>query len=120
MARFEIGEKDFLLDGQPFRLLAGAIHYFRVPREYWRDRLRKLKACGFNTVETYVAWNIHEKTEGTFDFSGNLDLCAFLDLAREMGLYAIVRPTALVASEKAGHSAAVHERPLHSGGGPLF
>ena len=99
MARFEIGEKDFLLDGQPFRLLAGAIHYFRVPREYWRDRLRKLKACGFNTVETYVAWNIHEKTEGTFDFSGNLDLCAFLDLAREMGLYAIVRPGPYICSE---------------------
>ena len=79
-----------------------------------------------------MAWNIHEKTEGTFDFSGNLDLCAFLDLAREMGLYAIVRPgpyicsewefggLPLVAAEKAGHSAAVHERPLHSGSGSLF
>ena len=99
MARFEIGETDFLLDGQPFRLLAGAIHYFRVPREYWQDRLKKLKACGFNTVETYVAWNIHEQQEGVFDFSGDLDLCAFLKLAQQMGLYAIVRPGPYICSE---------------------
>ena len=42
----------FLLNGEPFTVLSGAIHYFRVPRAYWHDRLLKLKECGFNTVET--------------------------------------------------------------------
>ena len=44
----------FTLDGKPFTILSGAIHYFRVVPEYWEDRLRKLKALGLNTVETYV------------------------------------------------------------------
>ena len=61
---FTIRDGQFLLDGEPFRLLSGAIHYFRVPRAYWRDRLLKLKECGLNTVETYVAWNAHEPREG--------------------------------------------------------
>ena len=37
------------LNGEPFRIVAGAMHYFRVPRAYWRDRLLKIKACGCNT-----------------------------------------------------------------------
>ncbi len=96
---FEIADKDFLLDGKPFRIISGAIHYFRVPREYWRDRLIKLKACGFNTVETYVAWNMHEMQEGVFDYSGMLDFEAFLSLAEELGLFAIVRPGPYICSE---------------------
>lgn len=96
---FAIGEKDFLLDGKPFRIISGAMHYFRVPREYWRDRLLKLKACGFNTVETYVAWNMHEPQEGQFDFEGMLDLEAYLSLIQELGLYAILRPGPYICSE---------------------
>lgn len=96
---FEIGKRDFLLDGKPFRIISGAVHYFRFPREYWRDRLLKLKACGFNTVETYVAWNMHEPREGVFDFEGMLDIEAYLSLAGELGLYAIVRPGPYICSE---------------------
>lgn len=89
---FSIGNETFLLNGEPFTIVAGAIHYFRVPKEYWRDRLLKLKACGFNTVDTYVAWNCHQKNEDAFDFSENNNIEEFLDLAAELGLYAIVRP----------------------------
>ena len=75
------GER-FYLDGEPFTIRSGAIHYFRVPRPYWRDRLLKLKECGFNTVETYVAWNVHESHEGDFGFSGENDVAAFLRTAQ--------------------------------------
>ncbi len=99
MNEFLIGKKNFILNGEPFRIIAGAMHYFRVPREYWRDRLLKIKACGFNTIETYVAWNLHEKNEGEFDFSGQLDLRAYLELINELGMFAIVRPGPYICSE---------------------
>ncbi len=93
-------EKDgFYLNGEPFRFIAGAIHYFRVPRAYWRDRLLKLKACGFNAVETYVAWNLHQPTEDVFLYEDDLDLNEFLSIAQELGLYAIVRPGPYICSE---------------------
>ena len=62
MTRFKI-EDDFYLDGEPFKILSGAIHYFRIPEEDWYHSLYNLKALGFNTVETYVAWNLHELSE---------------------------------------------------------
>ncbi|XP_015755395.1 PREDICTED: beta-galactosidase-1-like protein 2 [Acropora digitifera] len=64
----------FYLNGQPFRILSGSVHYFRVVPEYWRDRLLKLKAMGLNTVQTYVPWNVHEEIKGEFKFDGILDL----------------------------------------------
>ena len=61
-------DKDhFLLDGKPFTILSGTIHYFRVVPEYWEDRLKKLKACGFNTVETYTCWNLHVQGRTTVE-----------------------------------------------------
>ena len=99
MGTFEIKKDGFYLNNEPFRIIAGAIHYFRVPREYWRDRLIKLKACGFNAVETYAAWNLHEKEEGKFDYDDMLDIESFLALAEELGLYAIVRPGPYICSE---------------------
>ena len=97
--RLTIDPDGFHLDGAPFRFIAGAVHYFRVPRAYWRDRLEKLRACGFNAVETYVAWNAHQPTEDQFILDGMLDLPAFLELAKELGLYAIVRPGPYICSE---------------------
>ncbi|XP_039734815.1 beta-galactosidase-1-like protein 3 isoform X1 [Pteropus medius] len=89
----------FTLGGHKFRIFGGSIHYFRVPREYWRDRLLKLKACGFNTVTTYVPWNLHEPQRGAFDFSENLDLEAFVLMAAEIGLWVILRPGPYICSE---------------------
>ena len=51
----------FYLDGKEYVVLSGTMHYFRIPQEYWYDRLLKLKECGFNTVETYTCWNLHNK-----------------------------------------------------------
>ena len=67
------------LCGRPAVIVSGSVHYPRVPRPYWRDRIRKAKAMGFNCIGTYVFWNAHEKKPGVFDFSGNLDIAAFAD-----------------------------------------
>ncbi|KAA8586473.1 hypothetical protein FQN60_000309, partial [Etheostoma spectabile] len=64
----------FTLGGEPFRILGGSIHYFRVPRAYWRDRLMKMKACGINTLTTYVPWSLHQPERGVFNFHTQLDL----------------------------------------------
>ncbi|XP_006006948.1 beta-galactosidase-1-like protein 2 isoform X2 [Latimeria chalumnae] len=90
---------DFQLEGEVFRILGGSMHYFRVPREYWRDRMLKMKACGLNTLTTYVAWNVHEAERGTFDFSANLDLQEYIRLAEEVGLWIILRPGPYICSE---------------------
>ncbi|XP_077619828.1 beta-galactosidase-1-like protein 3 isoform X4 [Crocuta crocuta] len=95
-----VGSKPyFTLGGHKFLIFGGSIHYFRVPKEYWRDRLLKLKACGFNTLTTYVPWNLHEPQRGKFDFSGNLDLEAFVLMAAEIGLWVVLRPGPYICSE---------------------
>ncbi len=98
MTSFEIKD-DFYLNNKPFKILSGAIHYFRLAPGSWYKSLYNLKALGFNTVETYVPWNLHEPQRGKFNFEGLADLEKFLDLAQEMGLYAIVRPTPYICAE---------------------
>ena len=85
--------------GKDVPILSGAIHYFRVHPEYWRDRLEKLAACGFNTVETYVPWNMHESKEGEFNFDGFCDLPKFIEIAAELGLKVIIRPGPYICAE---------------------
>jgi len=99
LAVFSISNKQFMMDEKPIRLISGAIHYFRIVPEYWKDRLLKLKACGFNTVETYVAWNVHEPVEGEFDFCGMGDLVRFIQTAQELGLHVIIRPSPYICAE---------------------
>ena len=77
---FEIKDT-FYLNGAPFRIVSGSIHYFRVVPEYWQDRLEKLKALGCNTVETYIPWNFHEPRKGEFRFEGGADVERFVRLA---------------------------------------
>lgn len=87
------------LNEEEIKIVSGSIHYFRVVPEYWRDRLEKLKAMGCNTVETYVAWNVHEPKEGEFCFEGDYDLCRFMEIAQELGLYMILRPSPYICAE---------------------
>lgn len=99
MPKLTISGEQFLYDGKPFRILSGAVHYFRVVPEYWEDRLKRLRACGLNTVETYVAWNLHEPHKGDFRFEGATDLAAFIRLAGSLGLKVIVRPGPYICAE---------------------
>lgn len=89
----------FTLERKPFRILGGSIHYFRVPRAYWEDRLLKMKACGLNTLTTYVPWNLHEPERGVFNFEDQLDLEAYLRLAASLGLWVILRPGPYICGE---------------------
>ena len=97
--RFEIGTESFLLDGEPIRVIAGALHYFRVHPGQWSDRIAKAKMLGLNAIETYVPWNAHEPQPGQVSFDGQLDLPHFLDLVAEAGLLAIVRPGPYICAE---------------------
>lgn len=99
MHTFAIGSRDFLLDGQPFRILSGAIHYFRVHPDLWTDRIRKARQMGLNTIETYVPWNAHSPAPDTFRTDGALDLGRFLDLVAAEGMQAIVRPGPYICAE---------------------
>lgn len=108
MSTFSIGETDFLLDGRPHRVLAGALHYFRIHPDQWADRIRKARLMGLNTIETYVAWNAHEPVRGKWDVTGWNDLGRFLDLVAEEGMHAIVRPGPYICAE------------WHNGGLPVW
>lgn len=89
---FAIAGNQFVLDGRPFQIISGEMHYARIPREYWRDRLKKARAMGLNTISTYVFWNAHEPKPGVYDFSDRLDAAAFIRMAQAEGLYVILRP----------------------------
>ncbi|KAM9728968.1 beta-galactosidase-1-like protein 2 [Menidia menidia] len=89
----------FTLEGEPFRIVGGSIHYFRVPKAYWRDRLMKMKACGINTLTTFVPWSLHQPEKGVFNFHTQLDLEAYISLAAQLGLWVILRPGPYVSAE---------------------
>ena len=94
-----VEQGQFVLNGKPFRIIAGEMHYPRIPREYWRARLKMAKAMGLNTITTYVFWNAHEATPGHYDFSGQNDVAEFIREAQQEGLYVILRPGPYVCSE---------------------
>src|SRR4051794_9088678 len=96
---FSLGDSAFLLDGKPFQIISGEMHYTRVPREAWRQRMQMAKAMGLNTIGTYVFWNVHEPQKDQFDFSGNNDIAAFVKMAQEEGLWVILRPSPYVCAE---------------------
>ncbi|CQR47176.1 Beta-galactosidase precursor [Paraliobacillus sp. PM-2] len=99
MSKLEVRGKYLYLNGEAIQLISGAIHYFRIVPEYWEDRLLKLKACGFNCVETYIPWNLHEPKEGEYNFEGLSDVEAFIKTADRLGLYVIVRPSPYICAE---------------------
>lgn len=96
---FKISRGEFLLDGKPFQLISGEMHFARIPRECWRDRLHMAKAMGLNTVATYVFWNYHETEKGKYNFKENADIAEFCRLAQQEGLWVIIRPSPYACAE---------------------
>ncbi|KAM6978431.1 LOW QUALITY PROTEIN: beta-galactosidase-1-like protein [Tautogolabrus adspersus] len=89
----------FLKDGKPFQYISGSIHYSRIPRYYWKDRLMKMYMTGLNAIQVYVPWNYHEAVQGVQNFTGDRDLEHFLDLANQTGLLVILRPGPYICAE---------------------
>ncbi|KAL4148356.1 hypothetical protein QTP88_002620 [Uroleucon formosanum] len=91
---------EFLKDGQVFRYVSGSIHYFRVPKPYWKDRIKKMKAAGLNAVSTYVEWSLHEPYPGVYNFEDDADLEYFLKLIQDEGMYLLLRPGPYISAER--------------------
>ncbi|MDI4632654.1 beta-galactosidase [Pelomonas sp. V22] len=96
---FKVEGSQFMLDGKPFQIRSGEMHYPRVPKELWRDRFRKARAMGLNTITTYAFWSQHEPEPGRWDFKGQNDLRAYIKTAAEEGLKVILRPGPYVCAE---------------------
>ena len=97
--KLEIYKDGLTINGEPFYLASGDMHYFRFFKEGWRRRLQLMKDFGLTAVQTYVPWNMHEPREGEFCFDGNLDLAEFLRLCGEIGLKVMFRPSPYMCSE---------------------
>src|SRR5680860_586377 len=99
----EIRDKQIIVDGQPRLLISGEIHYFRLRRSEWEDRIVKLKAAGGNTVASYIPWLCHELENGEIDLAGHarpeLDLGGFIDLCATHGMYFFARPGPFIMAE---------------------
>ncbi|MFT2008482.1 beta-galactosidase [Pontibacter sp. 13R65] len=97
---FEIKNGEFLVNAKPVQIHSGEMHYARIPKEYWRHRLKMMKAMGLNTVATYVFWNYHNTAPGVWDFkTGNRNLAEYIKTAQEEGLYVILRPGPYACAE---------------------
>ena len=96
---FKIGENAFLLDSKPIQFFCGEIHPYRVPAEYWKDRLQMIRAMGMNSISIYMFWNVHEPQKGKYNFSGSADVARFVKLAQEVGLWVILRPSPYACAE---------------------
>lgn len=90
----------FILNGKPFRYFSGTMHYFRVPAEYWEDRMMKMKAAGLTTLQTYTHWALHEPFKGVYNFEGRADLFRYLETAQKVGLKVILRPGPFINAEQ--------------------
>ncbi len=97
---FKISNGNFLYDGKPIQIHSGEMHFARVPKAYWKQRLQMMKAMGLNTVATYVFWNYHETAPGVWDFkTGNKNIADFIKTAQEVGLFVILRPGPYACAE---------------------
>ncbi|XAR67615.1 Beta-galactosidase [Bertholletia excelsa] len=97
--KFEIAQDMFWKDEEPFRIIGGDLHYFRILPEYWEDRLLRAKALGLNTIQTYVPWNLHEPRKGQLIFDGIADIVSFLKLCQKLDLLVMLRAGPYICAE---------------------
>lgn len=99
-AALEVVDGQLLRHDKQHTMLSGAIHYFRVHPDYWRDRLMRLRALGLNTIDTYIAWNFHQaQADSPADFTGWRDFEEFIRIAGDIGLDVVVRPGPYICAE---------------------
>lgn len=96
---FEAGDGTFLLNGKPFVVKAAELHYPRIPKEYWEQRIKMCKALGMNTICLYTFWNSHEPKQDQFDFTGQNNLREFVKLCEANDMKVILRPGPYVCAE---------------------
>lgn len=96
---FELGDTVFLLDGKPFQIISGELHYARIPHDSWRARMKAAKAMGLNTIGAYIFWNVHEPQKGIYNFTGDNNIVEFVKIAQEEGLWVIIRPSPYACAE---------------------
>lgn len=90
-SQYGVNTQYFTKNGKPYTVIAGELHFSRLPRERWRETLLKMRECGINTISTYVFWNYHEEIKGQFDFEGNKNIAAFLQICRDIAMPCILR-----------------------------
>ncbi len=66
----EVRSRRILIGGEPVVVMAGEVHYFRVARDEWEDRIRSAKEVGCTAVASYIPWLWHELPDGTIDVTG--------------------------------------------------
>lgn len=91
--------QSFMLNGRRIWLVSGSLHYARIVRDQWADRIHAARLAGLNTVEAPVFWARHEGRPGHFDFKGDNDLRHFVKLIGQAGMYCILRPGPYVGAE---------------------
>ncbi|XP_050429611.1 beta-galactosidase-like [Adelges cooleyi] len=91
---------EFLMDGKIFRYVAGSLHYFRIPKQLWKDRIQKMKAAGLNAISTYVEWSLHEPYPGEYNFEDIADVEYFVKLIQDEGMYLLLRPGPYICAER--------------------
>lgn len=96
---FALGDSTFMLDGKPLQIISGEMHYTRIPDANWRERIKMAKAMGLNTIGMYVFWNAHEMVQGQYDFSGNKNIAQFVQVAKEEGMWVVMRPSPYACAE---------------------
>ncbi|MBK6936867.1 MAG: beta-galactosidase [Chitinophagaceae bacterium] len=97
---FALGKDEFLLNGKSFQVISGEIHPARIPAEYWRHRIKMIKAMGCNTVAAYTFWNYHETEKGVFDFkTGNKNIAEFIRICQQERMWVLLRPGPYVCAE---------------------
>ena len=97
--KIELNENGIWIDGSCQVILASSLFYFRIPQERWEQRMKLLKAAGYNAIDVYFPWNYHETAPGKWNFEENRDVERFLKIAKENELFVIARPGPYICSE---------------------